>query len=362
MRAAVLYQPQRPLTVEEVELAEPREGEALVRIVASGVCHSDLHVIDGTLPHPLPVVLGHEGAGVVERVGPGVTYARPGEHVILSFVPVCGRCYHCAIGRPNLCTGVRTTPGVMADGTRRLRRGDEEINHFSMVSSFAQYAVVPEGALVKVRPDAPLEKVCLIGCGVMTGVGAAINTARVRPGSTCVVVGCGGVGLSVIQGCLLAGAARIIAVDLVASKLALAEALGATHLIDASREDVLARVRQISGGGADYAFEAIGRPETMELAYECLGRGGLAVVVGLAPRGSRITLSATSFLNEKGIIGSVYGSARQRADMPMLVDLYLAGRLKLDELITRSYALEEINQAFDDLRSGRLARGVVVFP
>ena len=361
MKAAVLYNAHEPFVVEEVELADPGPGEALIRLAGSGVCHSDEHVVDGSMPFPLPAVLGHEGAGVVEKIGPGVTYAVPSDHVILSFVPTCGKCHHCVTGRPNLCAGVRTTPGTMADGTRRMRRNGQEINHFTMLSTFAEYAVVPEASLVRVREDAPLDKVCLIGCGVMTGVGAAINTAKVRPGSTCVVIGCGGVGLNVIQGCVLAGAGRIIAVDKLANKLEYARQFGATHFINASKEDVTSAVREISRFGADYAFEVIGRPETIELAYECTGRGGMTVVVGLSPAGSRISISAPSFMAEKAIVGCAYGSTRQRVDMPMLTDLYMAGRLKLDELITRTYPLEGINEAFEALRQGQVARGVIVF-
>lgn len=361
MKSAVLYGPGQPVVIEDLELAEPAAGEALVRIVASGICHSDLHLVDGTVPHPFPVALGHEGAGVVEKVGPGVTYVEAGDHVILTFVPTCGRCHHCVIGRPNLCSGFRTTTGLMPDGTRRLRKGDQEINHFTMLSCFAERAVVPEASLVKIRQDVPLEKVCLVSCGVTTGVGAALNTAQVEAGSTCIVIGCGGVGLNVVQGCALAGAGRIIAVDLLADKLRLAEQLGATHAIDASSEDVLTALKRISRFGADYAFEAVGRPDTIELAYHSAARGGLAVVVGLAPLGSTVSLPAASFMAGKGIVGSVYGSTRQRADIPMLVDMYVAGRLKLDELISRTCRLDEINDALDALRRGVVARSVISF-
>jgi S-(hydroxymethyl)glutathione dehydrogenase/alcohol dehydrogenase len=361
MRAAVLYEVGRPLQIEEVELAGPGPHEVLVRIVASGVCHSDLHVVEGVLPHPMPVVLGHEAAGIVEEVGPGVTSLRPGDHVVISVVPVCGRCRFCLRGRTNLCTGIRTAPGVMADGTRRLRRGDVEINHFSLISSFAEYVVAHEGAAIKVREDAPLEKVCLVGCGVLTGVGAALNRARVEPGSSCVVVGCGGVGLSVIQGCVLAGATTIVAIDIVASKLEAARRLGATHTVDASREDAVAIVREVTQGGADYAFEVVGKQESAELALSCLARGGTLVLVGVGPREARLSIPITlTVLNERAVLGCDYGSARQWRDIPLLVDLYMAGRLRLDELVSGVYALDDVNQALDDLKTGKAIRPVLV--
>ncbi len=361
MKAAVLYSLEVPLQVEEVELAPPGPQEVLVRIVASGVCHSDLHVMEGVLPHPLPVVLGHEGAGIVEEVGPGVDSLRPGDHVVISVVPVCGRCRFCIRGRTNLCIGIRTAPGVMADGTRRLRRGEEEINHFSLVSSFAQYAVVHAGAAIKVRNDAPLDKVCLIGCGVITGVGAALNRARVEPGSSCVVVGCGGVGLSVIQGCVLAGASTIVAVDLVPQRLEVAQRLGATHVVNASQGDAIAQVREITGGGADYAFEVVGKEETASLAFSCLARGGTLVLVGVGPREARLPIPITpTVLNERAVLGCDYGSARQWRDIPWLVDMYMAGRLHLDEMVGRTYLLEAINDAINDLRAAQVVRPVVL--
>ncbi len=361
MKAAVLYAPNEPFAVQDVELAEPRPDEVLVRVAASGVCHSDLHIVEGAIPYPMPVVLGHEGAGIVERVGPAVTSVKPGDHVITLFVPVCGRCYHCSVGRPNLCAGFRVPPGTLGDATRRLTRDGREINHFAFCSTFAEFAVVPQGGVVKVRADAPLDKICLIGCGVMTGVGAAINTAKVRPGSTCVVIGCGGVGLNIIQGARLAGAARIIAIDVLPFKLELAQAFGATHVIDASKDDVTVCVRELSRRGADYAFEAIGKTETIELAYALTGRGGTTVVVGLARPGDCISIPANQFMQEKSLVGSAYGSARPHADMPALVDLYMEGRLKLDELVTRTYALDEIDAAFEALRQGQVARGVIKY-
>jgi len=364
MKAAVYYRPHEPLSVEEVELLGPQAHEATVRIAAAGVCRSDLHFIDGLLPHPAPAVLGHEGAGVVEVVGEGVTYVQPGDHVILSFIPTCGQCSYCIVGRPNLCTaGNRAAArGTLLDGTTRLRKDGETVYHMSCTACFAERAVVPESCVVKIGEEMPLDRAALIGCGVMTGVGAAINTAKVQPGSTVAVIGCGGVGLNVIQGAALAGAAKIIAVDIVDYKLELAQQFGATHVINSAKDDALATVRNLSPGGADYTFEVIGRPETMRLAYDAVRRGGMAVVVGLAPAGAEVSIPAGSLLQEKVLTGSSYGGTRARVDMPKLVDLYLAGKLKLDELISRRYPLEEINEAFEAMRAGEVARSIIQFP
>lgn len=363
MKAAVLYRPREPLVIDEVELLEPQPKEVLVRIAASGVCHSDLHMIDGLIPCPTPIVLGHEGAGLVEKVGPDGDYVQPGDHVILSFVPSCGECPYCLAGRPNLCTvGNRATArATLLDGTTRLRKGEQPVYHGACVASFAPYAVVPESGVVKIRQDAPLDKVALIGCAVMTGVGAVINTAKVEAGSAVAVLGCGGVGLNVIQGAALAGAAKIIAVDIADFKLELAQQLGATHVVNAAKEEPVAAIRQISAGGVDYAFEVIGRTDTMRQAYDAVRRGGMAVVIGLAPLGAELSIPAGSLLTEKVLTGSAYGGARPRLDMPKLVDLYMAGKLKLDELISRVYPLEGINEAFEALRRGEVARSIIKF-
>ena len=286
MKAAVLYGKHQPLKVEDVTLDSPRPREALVKLTASGVCHSDLHYIKGDREHPMPVVLGHEGSGIVEEVGPDVTYAKPGDHVVLSFVPTCGRCSYCLGGRYNLCDARRRLGGGLGDGTKRLRKGDLEINHFNGVSSFAEYAVVPEDSLVLVREDAPLDKLALIGCGVPTGVGAAIHTAKVQPGSRVVVIGVGGVGLNVVQGAALAGAETIIAVDIRGSKLEHALEFGATHLVNAGTEDVTERVRDITRGEmADYAFEVIGSVDAINQALHTTRRGGVTVAVGRCAHG-----------------------------------------------------------------------------
>lgn len=362
MKAAVYYRANQPLTVEELELLEPQRNEVMVRIEAAGVCHSDLHFIDGLLPHPAPAVLGHEGAGVVEKVGEGVTYVQPGDHVILSFIPSCGQCPYCIAGRPNLCTvGNRAAArGALLDGTTRLRKGKQKVFHMTCTACFAERAVVPESSVVKIREEMPLDRAALIGCGVMTGVGAVINTARVQAGSVVAVIGCGGVGLNVVQGASLSGAAKIIAVDVNGFKLELAQQFGATHVINAAEDpDVVGAIRQLSPGGADYAFEVIGRPETMRQAYDATRRGGMAVVVGLAPAGAEVSIPAGTLLQEKVLTGSSYGGARPRIDMPMLVDLYMAGKLKLDELISRRYPLDGINDAFQAMRDGEVARSII---
>jgi len=363
MKAAVYYEGGKPLSVEDVELLAPQSRELTVRIAAAGVCHSDLHFIDGLVPHPAPAVLGHEGAGVVEAVGEGVTYVQPGDHVILSFMPACGQCAYCIAGRPNLCIagGRAAARGTLLDGTTRLRKNGEAVYHMTCTACFAERAVVPEASVVKIREDMPLDRAALIGCGVMTGVGAAINTAKVAPGSTVVVIGCGGVGLNVVQGAALAGAAKIIAVDVIDRKLELAQQFGATHVVNSAKDDPVTAVRGLSPGGADYAFEVIGRPDTIGQAYDAVRRGGMAVVVGLAPPGAEVSIPADSLLGEKVLTGSSYGGARFRLDMPKLVELYLAGKLKLDELISRTYPLEGINDAFEAMRQGQVARSIITF-
>ena len=354
MKAAVLREAKQPLVIEEVGIEEPGPGQLLVKIAASGVCHSDLHFIDGLWPAPTPVILGHEAAGVVERVGEGVTYVEAGDHVVLLFIPFCGSCRDCTTGRPNLCAQGRSA-------TATLRIGDKVVPPFMSMSSFAEYAVVQEGGVVKIRKDASLEGAALVGCGVMTGVGAAINTAKVKPGSICAVIGTGGVGLNVIQGCVLAGAERIIAIDINPNKLEMAREFGATDFVDASKENPVAKVLELTGGGADYAFEVIGLPEAITQAFDMVRRGGEAIVVGMAPMGSEVTISAPAFLAEKVLRGCVYGSTRPRYDMPLLIDLYMAGKLKLNELVSRTYPLEGINDAFTALKNGEVARSVIVF-
>ena len=361
IKAAVLYEANTPLIVEPVELDDPKEGEVLVRIAAAGVCRSDYHVMKGEWTPPLPMVLGHEAAGVVKKVGTGVGRVAPGQHVILNFRPNCGWCDFCTRGEPVLCNGSDSDRWLLFDGTARLhtKRG-QDLHHFARTASFAEYAVVPESGAVPVREDMPLDKAALVGCAVMTGVGAVINTAKVEAGSSVLVIGCGGVGLNCIQGAVLAGAERIIAVDMKANKLEYAKEFGATDVLDASEGDTAARVLELTNGGVDYAFEAIGFSKTIVDCYESTRLGGTTVVVGMAPEDDMMTIPALSLpRTEKVIRGSWYGSARPWVDLPKMVDLYMRGRLKLDPLLSRTYPLDEINEAYEALDRGDVARSVL---
>ncbi|MGA1999261.1 MAG: Zn-dependent alcohol dehydrogenase [Terriglobales bacterium] len=363
MRAAVLYEFNKPFKVESADLQEPRQGEVLVKLAASGVCHSDLSIQRGYIPIPLPFIIGHEGAGIVEAVGPGVTSVKKGEHVILTWLYSCGRCRDCSRGRPQLCETAAAAmfAGGVYDGSTRFSVGGNEVRHF--VGTFAEYTVVPEQAVVVIRPDVPLTSACLVGCGVMTGVGAVMNTARVEPGDCVAVFGCGGVGLNVIQGAALCGAEKIIAVDVVAQKLPLAKEFGATHLLNAADGDAVAQIREFTGGrGVDYAFEAIGSADVMQQAFQALRRGGKLVIVGMPALTATLTLPAISFpMEEKGVIGSLYGSARFRSDMPRILDLYMAGKLKLDQLLSRRLPITEINEAMALMEKGEVARSVITY-
>ncbi len=362
IKAAVLYEPNTPLVVETVDLDEPGDGEVLVRIAAAGVCYSDYHIMLGEWTMPMPMVLGHEAAGIVDKIGPGVSRVAPGDHVILNFRANCGTCRHCVVGRPVLCSGVETPRWFMFDGTARLHKGGRDIHHFSRTASFAEYAVVQESGAIPVRKDMPLQQASLVGCAVMTGVGAVINTAKVEPGATVLVIGCGGVGLNVVQGALLAGAERIIAVDTLQNKLGYAVEFGATDTLIASAGDVVARVLEMTGGGVDYAFEAIGNPKTIRQAYEATGLGGTTVVVGMAPENDEVSLNALSLpRTERVVMGSWYGSARPWVDIPKMVNLYMSDRLKIDPMISRTYRLDEINEAYAALGQGEVARSVIVF-
>ncbi len=362
MKAAVLYEANKPLAIETVELDDPKDGEVLVRIAAAGVCYSDYHVMKGEWSMPKPVVLGHEGAGIVEKVGAGVTRLSPGDHVILNFRANCGQCDHCIVGRPVLCDGIEAPRVFMFDGTVRLHRNGQDIHHMTRTACFAEYAVVPESGAVPIRSDMPLDKACLIGCSVMTGLGAVTNTARIEPGSNVAVIGCGGVGLNTIQGAHLAGADRIIAVDLLDNKLEYAKEFGATDLINAGNGDAVARVQELTKGGVDYAFEVIGNPKTILQAYEMCRIGGTTVIVGMAPENDIIEINALSLpRTERAIVGSWYGSARPWVDLPKLTDLYMRGRLKIDPMISRTWRLDEINEAYQTLASGDVARSVILF-
>jgi S-(hydroxymethyl)glutathione dehydrogenase/alcohol dehydrogenase len=364
MQAAVLWEPGRPVEILDVDLAPPQDGEVLVRIAACGVCHSDLHVVDGDIPEPLPLVLGHEAAGVVTEIGAGVERVKPGDHVVLALVPSCGDCESCRAGRPNFCEqGARmASTGTLGDGTSRLSLDGTELRHFNSVSSFAEHAVVPESVAVPIRDDVPLDLAALIGCAVLTGWGGVTRTAGVEPGSRVAVIGCGGVGLSVIQAARIAEADAIVAVDMRPEKLELAERLGATATVQARpTADTARRIRHATAGGADYAFEAIGRPETIRDAWESLRPGGTAVVLGIPPKGTIVEIDTWGFINEKTLRGSFLGSASIREDVPRLVDLYSSGDLLLEELVSDRVALADLPAAFDRLRGGEVVRQLVVF-
>ncbi len=358
MRAAVLHQANKPLTIETLDVRDPAHGEVLVRTSTTGVCHSDLHFIDGKWPIKPPAVLGHEASGVVEKIGDGVSYVKPGDHVILSFSPFCGRCEMCTTGRPYLCQEPSGRVPAPEAGPRITWDG-REVTQFASMGSFGEMMVVPEGGLVRIDDDFPLDKAALVGCGVMTGVGAVINTAKVPEGSTVVVIGCGGVGLNVIQGAVLANAGRIIAVDLLDNKLQMAKQFGATDIINGKDTDAVAAVREMTKDTVEYAFEAIGSTQAARQAFDMVRRGGTAVIVGMMPFGSEISLPGVAFLAEKKMIGCFYGSTRQRVDMPRLLNFYRQGKLKLDELVTRRYDLSQINEAFDAMKNGEVARSII---
>jgi S-(hydroxymethyl)glutathione dehydrogenase/alcohol dehydrogenase len=359
MKAAVFHGPQQPLTIENVDIDKPQAREVLVRTVASGVCHSDLHFVDGYYGHPAPAVLGHEAAGIVEAVGDLVSYVKPGDHVIACLSVFCGHCDQCLTGHPSLCSSPDTkrAPG----DKQRLSQGDGVMHQFLNISSYAEQMLMHENAIVKIREDMPLDRAALIGCGVTTGVGAVLNTARIEAGSSVAVFGAGGVGLAAIQGARIAGARMIIAVDISENKLATAKELGATHIVDASSHDPVHAIRDMTDGGVDYSFEAIGLKLAAEQAFNSLRSGGTATVIGMIPVGQKVELDGYQFLSEKKIQGSTMGSNRFRRDMPRYIDFYLQGRLKLDEMISVRGRLEDVNEAFRAMKAGEVARTVLMF-
>ena len=361
VKGAVLYEFFQPLKVESVALKPPRAGEVVVKLAASGVCHSDLSVMQAKLPFPPPCILGHEGAGIIEEVGKDVVGLKPGDHVVLAWVQSCGTCHYCIAGRTHLCES--GTQAALAGEEGVFEKDGVEIRRMAGVASFAERTVVRAAAAIKIPDDVPLDKACLVGCGVMTGVGAAINTAQVRPGETVAVFGCGGVGLNVIQGAALCGASKIIAVDLVDSKLALATQFGATDVVNAKTSDAPDAIRALTDGvGVDYAFEVIGVPAVIQQAFLSVKRGGKAVIVGVPGFGTEVSFMGASFaLEEKSVVGSLYGSGNLRRDMPKLIELYMRKKLKLDELISRRIKLDEINTAFDAMEKGEVARSVIVY-
>ena len=363
-RAVVCRELNQPVVVEDIVVEAPRRNEVMIKLAACGVCHSDLSATNGTIAFPPPLVLGHEGAGTVVQVGEGVSAFAVGDTVLSSFVSMCGKCRYCVTGRPQLCDQAAKALFTLPDGSVRTRdAAGNALNVFSGCGVMAEYATLHVDNLVKIEPGVALDRCALVGCGVMTGVGAVCNTAKVEAGSIAIVFGAGGVGLNAIQGCVLSGAAMIVAVDLSDAKLELARTFGATHVVNAGREEnIVKTLRKLTGGGADYAFECIGQGAILAQAYGALRKGGTAVMVGVSgPKDQTILRTSTLTFEEKTLTGSYYGSARPREDFPRLISLYKAGRLKLDELITKRYRIDEAAQAFDDLASGRNARGVIVF-
>jgi S-(hydroxymethyl)glutathione dehydrogenase/alcohol dehydrogenase len=363
-RAVICRELNRPVVVEEILIDAPRRGEVSVRVHACGVCHSDLSATNGTIQMALPLILGHEAAGEIVEVGEGVTEFAVGDHVVASFVYMCGRCRYCASGRPSLCLEQGKAITSLPDGTLRTRdAAGQPLNIFSGCGVMAEYATVSAANVVKVDQAVPLDRAALVGCAVTTGVGAVFNTARVRPGSSVAVFGCGGVGLNAVQGARIAGAARIIAIDTMQSKLDLAKIFGATDTLLAKPGEDLARtLKKMTSGGPDYAFECVGSGALAGTAYRSIAKGGLAVVVGVAKRDDTTSITTMSLpFEEKTLTGSFFGSCVPRVDFPRLLSLYAAGELKLDELITRRYPVDEAPRAFADLEEGRNARGVIVF-
>ncbi len=365
VRAAVAHRAGAPLSIETVRLDGPRAGEVLVELKATGICHTDEFTRSGADPEGLfPAILGHEGAGVVVDLGPGVTTLRRGDHVIPLYVPECRQCKSCLSRKTNLCTAIRTTQGkgVMPDGTSRFSLDGKPLHHYMGCSTFANFTVLPEIAVAKIREDAPFEKVCYIGCGVTTGIGAVINTAKVEPGANVVVFGLGGIGLNVVQGARIAGANMIVGVDVNPARETLARKLGLTHFVDPRGLDakLVPHLVELTGGGADYTFECIGNVEVMRQALECCHRGwGVAVIIGVAGAGQEIRTRPFQLITGRTWKGTAFGGARGRTDLPRIVDWYMDGRINIDDLITHVLPLERINEGFDLMRAGESIRAVV---
>jgi len=363
-RAVICREINKPVVVENITVDSPKRGEVMVKLSACGVCHSDLSATNGTIALPPPLILGHEGAGEVIEVGEGVTGLAVGDHVVASFIYMCGRCRFCSLGRPVLCVEQGKALSTLPDGTLRTKDAQgKPLNIFSGCGVMAEYATMHVDNLVKIDPKIPLDRAALVGCAVTTGVGAVFNTARVRPGASVAVFGCGGVGLNVIQGAAIAGAERIVAIDTLESKLEMAKKFGATDaLLAKPGEDLTKSLKKITGGGADYAFECVGSGELAAAAYKALGRGGMAVVVGVAKASDATSVRTMTLpFEEKTLTGSYFGSCVPRVDFPRMLGLYMKGKLKLDELITKRYAIGEAPQAFADLEAAKNARGVIVF-
>jgi S-(hydroxymethyl)glutathione dehydrogenase/alcohol dehydrogenase len=366
-RAAVAWEPGKPLSIETIEVDPPKEGEVLLRVVASGVCHTDAFTLSGEDPEGLfPVILGHEGGAVVEEIGAGVSSVKPGDHVIPLYTPECRECDFCKSGKTNLCQAIRVTQGqgVMPDGTSRFSQNGKMLHHYMGTSTFSEYTVVPEIAVAKINKDAPLDKVCLLGCGITTGVGAVLNTAKVEPGSTVAVFGLGGIGLSVVQGAVMAKASRIIGIDLNPAKYEMAKALGATDYVnpkehDAPIQDVIV---DLTNGGVDYSFECIGNAEVMRAALECCHKGwGESTIIGVAGAGQEISTRPFQLVTGRVWRGTAFGGVKGRSELPGYVDNYLAGTLKVDEMVTHTMPIEEINHALHLMHAGESIRSVVTF-
>ncbi|MDX2099240.1 MAG: S-(hydroxymethyl)glutathione dehydrogenase/class III alcohol dehydrogenase [Leptolyngbyaceae cyanobacterium bins.59] len=367
VKAAIAFEPGKPLAIETVQLEGPQEGEVLVEIKATGVCHTDAYTLSGKDPEGLfPAILGHEGAGVVVEVGPGVKSLKPGDHVIPLYIPECRNCEYCLSGKTNLCQAIRVTQGkgLMPDGTSRFSYKGELVHHYMGTSTFANYTVLPEIALAKIREDAPFEKVCYIGCGVTTGLGAVINTAHVEPGSNVVVFGLGGIGLNVIQACRMVGARMIVGVDLNPKKRALAERLGMTHFANPKEieGDLVPYLVELTKGGADYSFECIGNVHVMRQALECCHKGwGVSVIVGVAAAGQEISTRPFQLVTGRVWKGTAFGGARGRTDVPKIVDWYMEGKINIDDLITNVMPIDRVNDAFDLMHRGDGIRTVLMF-
>ncbi|MBN9305461.1 MAG: alcohol dehydrogenase [Devosia sp. 67-54] len=359
MKAAVVWKAGEPITLENVTIEKPKSREVLVRTAYAGICHSDLHFADGTYPHPVPYVPGHEAAGIVEAVGEDVIYVKPGDHVVGCLSVFCGTCPQCVTGHPNLCESdtVKLAPGV----ARRMSLNGEVVYQSSNISAFAEQMLVHENAIVKIDRDLPLDRAALVSCGVLTGVGAVIHSAKIEPGSTVAVIGCGGVGLSVISGAVIAGAGRIIAIDRLDSKLALATELGATDVINATDKDPVGDVVEMTKGGVNYAFEALGLKQTADQAFRMLRMGGTATLIGMFKPGQKLEFEGSMFIKDRKIQGSSMGSNQFRVDIPNLMNYYRQGRLKLDHLISDKIELDQINQGFANLRSGVAVRQLFDF-
>ena len=366
-RAAVAWEAGKPLSIEEVEVAPPKAGEVLIKVVATGVCHTDAFTLSGKDPEGLfPVILGHEGGGIVQEVGAGVTSVKPGDHVIPLYTPECGECKFCKSGRTNLCQKIRTTQGkgLMPDGTTRFSHNGRPILHYMGTSTFSEYTVMPEISVAKINPKAPLDKVCLLGCGITTGIGAVLNTAKVPPGSTVAVFGLGGIGLSVVQGAVMAKASRIIAVDTNPDKFTMAKALGATDCVNPKDYDVPVQqaIVDLTDGGVDYSFECIGNVNVMRSALECCHKGwGESIIIGVAGAGEEIRTRPFQLVTGRVWRGSAFGGVKGRSQLPGFVDRYLHGEIKIDEMITEVLPLEEINKAFDLMHEGKVIRSVIRF-